>query len=117
MLPTSSSTFFVGRNARSATALINWFGPPRVHRLGVRERGRQSLRQVHLKEQLTTVAHCGEPALQPALSWYVARALRVWRMRSCTVIASGLAALVVAACGSGSRQDAHEPRGKFKVAV
>jgi hypothetical protein len=38
-------------------------------------------------------------------------------LRSCLIIAGFGASLVLAACGSGSRQDISEPRGKFPVAV
>jgi hypothetical protein len=38
-------------------------------------------------------------------------------MRSCGIIASFVATLALSACGGGTRQDAHEPRGKFTVAV
>ena len=39
------------------------------------------------------------------------------RTRSCGIIAGIGAALFLAACGSGARQDAGEPHGKFPVAV
>lgn len=45
------------------------------------------------------------------------RALSACRSRSCGIIAGVGATLAVAACGSGQRQDAHEPRGRFTVAV
>jgi hypothetical protein len=38
-------------------------------------------------------------------------------MRSCGIIAGAVSALAVSACGSGARQDVHEPRGQFTVAV
>jgi hypothetical protein len=40
-----------------------------------------------------------------------------WRTRSCGIIAGVGATLALAACGSGARQDAHEPNGRFKVAL
>jgi len=43
--------------------------------------------------------------------------LSAWRTRSCGIIAGVGATLALAACGSGARQDAHEPHGRFKVAV
>jgi hypothetical protein len=43
--------------------------------------------------------------------------LSAWRTRSCLVIAGVVAALAVAACGSGARQDANEPSGHFRVAI
>ncbi len=39
------------------------------------------------------------------------------KARSCGIIAGIGVALAVAACGSGQRQDVHEPKGRFKVAV
>jgi hypothetical protein len=38
-------------------------------------------------------------------------------MRSCGIIAGVVATLALSACGSGTRQDAGEPHGKFTVAV
>ena len=38
-------------------------------------------------------------------------------MRSCRIIAGVGATLALAACGSGARQDVHEPSGKFPIAV
>jgi hypothetical protein len=47
-----------------------------------------------------------------------ARGERVrWRLRSCATIAGVAASLAMTACGSGARQDAHEPSGKFKVSI
>ncbi|HEY5189473.1 MAG TPA: hypothetical protein VII87_10595 [Solirubrobacteraceae bacterium] len=43
--------------------------------------------------------------------------MRVWRTRSYGIIAGIVACLAIAACGSGARQDAKEPSGKFKVSV
>lgn len=43
--------------------------------------------------------------------------MRAWRSRSCQVVAGGAACLALAACGSGQRQDAHEPKGRFPVDV
>jgi hypothetical protein len=37
------------------------------------------------------------------------------RSRSCAIIAAVAASLGLVACGSGARQDAHEPNGKFQV--
>ncbi len=50
-------------------------------------------------------------------AWYVGPALRAWRTRSCQIIAGVGTTLALAACGSGVRQNAHEPKGRFKVAV
>lgn len=47
----------------------------------------------------------------------LAPALRPWRTRSCAVFAGVATTLALSACGGGQRQDAHEPRGKFTVAV
>jgi hypothetical protein len=47
----------------------------------------------------------------------LARALRVWSTSSRAVFAGVGATLALSACGSGSDQAAHEPRGKFTVAV
>ncbi len=38
-------------------------------------------------------------------------------MRSCGIIAGVVMALALGACGSGARQDATEPNGKFPVAI
>jgi hypothetical protein len=43
--------------------------------------------------------------------------LRVWRSRRCGIIAGVAATLALAACGSGARQDAQEPKGRFPVAI
>jgi hypothetical protein len=59
----------------------------------------------------------GEPVPKALRAWYVAPALRAWRTRSYGIIAGVTAALALAACGSGARQDAKEPKGKFKVDV
>lgn len=48
-------------------------------------------------------------------AWYVRPALSGWRVRSCGIIVSLAAATVVAACGSGARQDASEPSGNFPI--
>lgn len=45
------------------------------------------------------------------------RGLNAWRSRSCGIIVGLGATLALAACGSGQRQDVHEPKGRFKVAV
>lgn len=58
-----------------------------------------------------------EPSCPDLLAWYVARALSGWRPRSFWVIAVTAAAPLLSACGSGSRQDASEPSGKFPVKV
>jgi hypothetical protein len=52
-------------------------------------------------------------------SGMLAPGLRPWRTRSCAVFAGvgATLALALAACGGGQRQDAHEPRGRFPVAV
>lgn len=39
-------------------------------------------------------------------------AVRSW---SCSIVGTACACLVLAACGSGARQDAHEPNGNFPV--
>jgi hypothetical protein len=51
------------------------------------------------------------------MAWYVAPALRAWRMRSCGIIAGVGAALALSACGSGAEQNVNEPLGKFPVAI
>src|ERR1019366_2810110 len=56
MLPTSSRTFLVGKNARSATALINWSRPPRVCGLAGARLQRVSLRHRPGKDQVPTDA-------------------------------------------------------------
>jgi hypothetical protein len=43
--------------------------------------------------------------------------LRTWRKRSCAGFTGVVATLAIAACGSGQRQDAQEPRGNFSVVV
>jgi hypothetical protein len=43
--------------------------------------------------------------------------LSAWRSRSLGIIAGVVATLALAACGSGARQDAHEPKGRFPVAI
>jgi hypothetical protein len=43
--------------------------------------------------------------------------VRRWRLRSCAIIGGVAASLAMTACGSGTRQDAHEPSGKFKVSI
>lgn len=123
MLPTSSSTFLVGRNARSATARIN--SSRSSQGLGHRRRGspRVSLRHPPSKDQLATVAgggwHAGQPAtvVRRQHAWYVPTALSGWRVSSFGIIAGVAATLALAACGSGARQDASEPRGNFTVTV
>jgi hypothetical protein len=57
------------------------------------------------------------PAWGVFTEWYVRRALRAWRARSCGIIVGVGAALVVAACGGGGGQEAHGPRGRFPVRV
>lgn len=64
-----------------------------------------------------------QPGLAADGAWYVAPALSA-RARSsrqtAAVVAAALApvvALAVAACGGSQRQDAHEPSGRFPVAV
>jgi hypothetical protein len=47
-------------------------------------------------------------------AWYVRRAVR---SRSIGAICGALAALILAACGGGTRQDASEPSGNFAVDV
>ncbi len=47
----------------------------------------------------------------------LAPALSAWRLRSCGIIAGAGAALALTACGGGQSQDAHEPSGKFDVAI
>ena len=45
------------------------------------------------------------------------RAMSAWKTRGCEIVAGAGMALAVAACGSGQRQDVHEPKGRFKLAV
>jgi hypothetical protein len=45
------------------------------------------------------------------------RAVSWWRLRSWASIAGVAVCLAIAACGSGARQDAHEPSGTFKVSI
>lgn len=44
-------------------------------------------------------------------------ALSAWRTRSCAILAGTLGVLGLAACGSSQTQAAHEPSGRFPVAV
>jgi hypothetical protein len=45
------------------------------------------------------------------------RAVSGWRLRTGSTIAGVATSLAMTACGSGARQDAHEPSGKFKVSI
>lgn len=66
------------------------------------------------KDQPPTGA--AQPGLITPSPWYVPRALKAWRTRSCAVIV-GLSALAVSACGGGQTQASAEPKGNFQVAV
>jgi hypothetical protein len=47
----------------------------------------------------------------------LAFALSGWRLRSCGIIAGLAVAPALAACGSGARQDANEPKGNFPISA
>src|SRR5690348_10147104 len=112
MSPTSSSKFFVGRNALSATlrttlslssaqdepvpSVDNLWHPPRRCQPG------------------TGVSTERSSNRRPA-AFLRGRFRAAVRRR--TVTALGAVALVAAGCGSGTRQDASEPLGTFKVDV
>ena len=43
--------------------------------------------------------------------------VRLWRTRNCMTVAGVAASLAMTACGSGARQDAHEPSATFKISI
>src|SRR5204863_9621487 len=96
MFPTSSKTFLVGRNARSATARINWslVLPKSVRRL---TRG--------LATKPTAPVALGaswnrrEPPREANPPWYFQPPVSGWRTRSCCIVAGIGAALALGACG------------------
>src|SRR3954447_21374859 len=106
MSPTSSSRFFVGRNARSATlrTKASLSPDPRVN----------WSRQAHnLWHPVLTCQPGTEPQRKLHLPGSFQRAVR---RRTITGL-FGLAALAIAGCGGGDRQDKNEPSGTYKVDV
>src|SRR3954468_19837752 len=106
MSPTSSSRFFVGRNARSATlrTKASLSPDPRVN----------WSRQLHnLWHRVPTC----QPGTEPQRKLHLPGSfLRAVRRRTITGL-FGLAALAIAGCGGGDRQDKNEPSGTYKVDV
>src|SRR3954453_15557244 len=108
MSPTSSRRFFVGRNARSATLRTTDCSPqPRMNW--------SRRKTIYLT---SGSAANREPAAQSNL--HLAQPLRdsfraAVRRRAFTPL--GAIALVAAGCGGGTRQDANEPSGNYKVDV
>lgn len=109
MFPTSSSTFLVGKNARSATVLINDLSFLPGSALPHSRLISRSLRQEPRGGQLGTVG-CA------LVAWYVQRALSALWVRRSGLVAVIAAPLLLGACG-GQRQDVSEPHANFTVAV
>src|ERR1700729_3328660 len=118
MLPTSSSTDLVGRNARSATVRIKGLRPPReVWRLPNVSGWHKPTHKAGGSQQ-TTEGRCIDPhppapdrpdlGLQPGLGrpawWYVPPALSAPSMRICGMAAGIGMALAISACGGGQNQ-------------
>src|SRR3954447_4028029 len=104
MSPTSSSRFFVGRNARSATLRTKVFLSrpqgelvPSGHNLWQR------------------VVGC-QPGTEPQRNVHLPGSFRA-AVRRRTITGLCAVAVVAAGCGGGTRQDADEPSGTFKVDV
>jgi hypothetical protein len=96
MFPTSSSTFLVGRNARSAVVLIKLAVAYVTGIRGPNGNRFRSLRALICSAVVSGRRACRRRALPVALaSW-------CW---------------VLTACGSGARQDANEPSGHFPVQI
>src|SRR3954451_16763497 len=106
MSPPSSSRFSVGRNARSATlrTKASLSPDPRVN----------WSRQLHnLWHRVPTC----QPGTEPQRKLHLPGSfLRAVRRRTITGLL-GLAALAIAGCGGGDRQDKNEPSGTYKVDV
>src|SRR3954453_13428695 len=105
MSPTSSSRFFVGRNARSATLRtkaclsrpqVNWSRHPDnlCHRVPTCQTGTEPQRNLHQAGSFP----------------------RAVRRRKITGLCAATA-VAIAGCGGGERQDKHEPSGNYKVDV
>ena len=119
MLPTSSSTDLVGRNARSATALINGSASSQGYwrlptlRLAQRTQGvdlTTNAGACNSPSQLT-VPGARRPAFARAGWWYVPPALSAWRTRSCGIVAGvGMALGPVGLRRRASNQAAREPQ-------
>src|SRR5687767_13694449 len=105
MSPTSSSRFFVGRNARSAT---------------LRTKASLSRPQGQLVPSVDNLWHGGlgcQPGTDPQRKHHLPGSFpRAVRRRTITGFC-GASALAIAGCGGGERQDKNEPEGSFKVDV
>src|SRR5512132_314682 len=113
MSPTSSSRFFVGRTARSAT--LRTIPASLLHTPGDREAPGPA-RSGHSKQSSDRRPNCnrraGARGTFAAVEGLGSNARRL-------AAALGATALVLAAtgCGGGARQDADEPSGQFEVAI
>ena len=119
MLPTSSSTDLVGKNARSATALINGSDSSLTGRLAAAcGSAAHSLR--HGRVARPTLNRCAgaRTCVFPGARVVCCARVETEENEELRGHRRGVAAtLAIAACGGGQSQAVHEPRGKFPVDV
>src|SRR4051812_13990219 len=109
MSPTSSSRFFAGRTARSATLRTI----PASLLLTRTSRGRPGPRCGHSKQSSDRRPSANRGADAPGTFAAVKGAARILA----AVVGAAAVALGAGACGGGERQDAGEPAGRYEVAV
>ena len=101
MFPTSSRTFLVGRNARSATARINSSLSSRDLRRRDARLTRRKPTRTRTREDQAGNRHVGRTGVRVARAWYVPPAVSGWRARSSGIVAAVAATVALAACGGG----------------